>query len=151
MLAVALAACATAPRLEPPRVVVDSVRIDRITGTEASFVVTLNLSNPNARDVAVDAIDLSVAVEGVPIGGATLDAPLRLPANGNAMAILRARSGLAAVLRVAAEITQRTQEQRGSGQSTRIRYAVTGTALLDGGWNIPFSRDGEFRIGASAR
>lgn len=148
--AAVLAACADAPRLDAPRVAVDSVRLERITGTEASFVVVLKLNNPNAREIAVDAIDASVTIEDVPVGSATLKGPLRLPASGDAMATLQARAGLAAVLRISADIAQRAQEQKGSGQPTRVRYAVSGTATLEGGWPIPFSRIGEFRIGAAA-
>ena len=147
-----LAACGDGPRLKPPRVAVESVRLERVTGTEATFVVTLNVANPNAREIAVDAIDASVTIEEVPVGIATLRSPLRLPANGEAIATLQARAGLSAVLRVGAEITLRTQEQRqsGGGQPTLVRYAVTGTATLEGGLPIPFSRNGEFRIGGQA-
>ena len=129
----------------------ESVRLERVTGTDASFVVTLNLANPNAREIAVDAIDASVTIEDVPVGSATLKGSLRLPAKGEATATLQARSGLAAVLRVGAEIAQRAREQRGASQPTRIRYAVTGTATLEGGWPIPFSRNGEIRLGAQAQ
>ncbi len=146
-----LASCADAPQLVAPRVTVDSVRLERITGTEASFVVTLNLNNPNAREIAVNAIDANVTIEDVPVGSATLRSPLRLPANGDATATLQARAGLSAVLRIAADIAQRAQEQKGTGQQTRVRYAVSGTATLEGGWPIPFSRSGEFRIAAPAR
>ena len=145
--AAVLAACADAPRLELPRVAVDSVRLERMTGATASIVVTLNLANPNAREIAVDAIDANVTVEDVPVGSATLTTPVRLPANGEATATLQARAGLV-VLRLAADIAQRAQEQKGSGQATRVRYAVSGTATLEGGFPIPFSRSGEFRIGA---
>jgi LEA14-like dessication related protein len=150
LLVATFAACADTPRLESPRVTVDSVRIDRITGAEASFIVTLNLTNPNAREIAVDAIDANLTIEGVPVGNATLKAPLRLPANGEAQATLQARAGIAAVLRVAAEMSQRAQEQKAAGQGTRIRYAVNGSATLEGGWPVPFSRDGDFRLGAPA-
>jgi len=145
-----LAACAGAPRVAPPRVAVESVRLERITGTEARFDVMLNLTNPNARELAVDAIDASVTIDNVPVGTATLKEPLRLPANGEATATLQARAGLAAVLRLAADFAQRAQEQKGSGQPTQVRYAVSGTAILEGGLSIPFSRSGEFRIGAAA-
>jgi LEA14-like dessication related protein len=148
--AAALAACADAPRLVAPRVAVESVRLERITGTEARFDVTLNLRNPNAREIAVEAIDANVTVDDVPVGSARLMAPLRLPANGDATAILEARAGLSAVLRIAADFAQRAQEQKASGQATQVRYAVSGTATLEGGWSIPFSRSGEFRIGAPA-
>ena len=146
--AAVLAACADAPRLEMPRVSVDSVRLERMTGAEATIVVTLNLANPNAREIAVDAIDANVTVEDVPVGSATLKAPVRLPANGEATATLQARAGLAVVLGLAADIAQRAQEQKGSGQATRVRYAVSGTATLEGGLPIPFSRSGDFRTGA---
>ena len=148
--AAALAACADAPRLVAPQVAVDSVRLERITGTEARFDVTLRLRNPNAREIAVDAIDANVTVDDVPVGNATLKDPLRLPANGEATANLQARAGLSAVLRVAADFAQRAQEQKGTGMPTQVRYAVSGTAILEGGWSIPFSRNGEFRIGAPA-
>jgi LEA14-like dessication related protein len=149
-----LAACADTPRLEAPRVSVESVRLERITGTEARFDVNLNLSNPNAREIAVDAIDANVTIDDLPVGSATLKSPLRLPASGSATTTLQARAGLSAVLRIAADFAQRAQEQRekegGTGQAMSVRYSVSGTATLDGGWSIPFSRSGEFRIGAPA-
>jgi len=145
-----LAACADAPRLAPPRVAVESVRLDRITGMEARFDVTLRLGNPNAREIAVDAIEANVTIDDVPVGSATLKGPLRLPPNGDATALLEARAGLSAAVRIAADFAQRAQEQKGTGQGTRVRYAVSGTATLEGGWSIPFSRTGEFRIGAPA-
>ena len=147
LAACALAACADAPRLTPPRVTVDTVQLERITGTEASFIVTLNLANPNARDIAVDAIDANLTIEDVPIGNAILKSPLRLPANGEAQATLQARAGINAVLRVVVEMSQRAQEQKAAGQGTRIRYAVNGSATLEGGWPVPFSRSGDFRLG----
>ena len=145
-----LASCAAVPRLVAPRVAVDSVRLDRMTGSEARFDVMLSLTNPNARELAVDAIDASVTIDNVPVGTATLKEPLRLPANGEATATLQARAGLAAVLRLAADFAQRAQEQKGSGQPTQVRYAVSGTAILEGGLSIPFSRSGEFRLGPDA-
>jgi hypothetical protein len=47
-----LVACADAPRVAAPRIAVETVRLERITGTEATFEVTLKLSNPNAREIA---------------------------------------------------------------------------------------------------
>jgi len=112
MIGVALlAACGDAPRVVAPSVTVNSVRLDRITGTEARFDVTLNLRNPNAREIAIDAIDASVTIDDVPVGTATLKEPLRLPANGDATATLQARAGLAAALGIAADFAQRAREQ----------------------------------------
>jgi len=150
MALVLLAACAAAPRLVAPRVAVDSVRLDRIAGGEARFDVMLLLTNPNARELAVEAIDARVTVDDVPIGTATLKEPLRLPANGEATATLQARAGVAAVLRLAADFAQRAQEQKGRGQPVQVRYAVSGNATVEGGYVIPFARSGEFRLGPDA-
>jgi LEA14-like dessication related protein len=150
LAAALLASCATGPRLVAPRVVVDSVRLDRIAGGEARFDVMLNLVNPNPRELAVEAIDASVTIDDVPVGSAMLKEPLRLPPNGEATATLQARAGLAAVLRLAADFAQRAQEQKRTGQPTQVRYAVSGTAMVQGGYAIPFSRSGEFRMGPDA-
>jgi LEA14-like dessication related protein len=150
LVAALLAACAAAPRLIAPRVVVDSVRLDRIAGGEARFDVMLNLVNPNPRELAVEAIAASVTIDDVPVGSATLKEPLRLPPNGEATATLQARAGLAAVLRLAADFAQRAQEQKQTSQPTQVRYAVSGTATVQGGYSIPFARSGEFRMGADA-
>ncbi len=99
-----LVACADAPRVAAPRIAVETVRLERITGTEATFEVMLNLSNPNAREIAVNAVDANLTIEDVPVGSATLVSPLRLPANGETTAAVQARAGISAVLRVAAEI-----------------------------------------------
>jgi LEA14-like dessication related protein len=145
-----LASCAAGPRVIAPRVAVDSVRLDRLAGGEARFDVMLLLTNPNARELAVDTIDASVTIDDVPVGTATLKEPLRLPANGDATATLQARAGLAAVLRLAADFAQRAQEQKQTGQPTQVRYSVSGIATVQGGYSIPFSRSGEFRVGPDA-
>jgi LEA14-like dessication related protein len=150
LAAVLLVSCAAGPRLVAPRVSVDSVRLDRIAGGEARFDVMLNLSNPNPRELAVETIDASVTIDDVPVGTATLKEPLRLPANGDATATLQARAGLAAVLRLVADFAQRAQEQKQTGQPTLVRYSVSGNATVQGGYSIPFSRSGEFRIGPDA-
>ena len=147
MSAALLASCAAGPRLVAPRVAVDSVRLDRIAGGEARFDVMLRLTNPNSSELAVETIDASVTIDDVPVGTATLKEPLRLPANGETTATLQARAGLAAVLRLAADFAQRAQEQRQTGQPTQVRYSVSGNAAVQGGYTIPFSRSGEFRIG----
>ncbi len=135
-----LGACASLSRLEAPKVAVDAVRVDRMTGTDAQFTVIVSLTNPNDRDIAVDAIDADVRFEDVAVGAVHLAAPLRLPARGEASATLSAGANWSAALRVASEIARRMQ----AGGEPTVRYAVSGTATLDGGRTIPFSRAGEF-------
>ena len=93
-LALVASACATVPRLESPKVVASTLRVDRLTGVDAQFTVTLTLANPNDRDINVDAIDATLRVEDVPVGLARLTAPVRLAARGEAGVVLAVRAGL---------------------------------------------------------
>jgi LEA14-like dessication related protein len=149
-MAMLVAACATVPRLEAPKVSVDRVRIDRMTNAEAQFTVVVNLVNPNERAIAVDAIDADLRVEDVAIGTAHLAEPVRLPAHGEATASLTIRTGWAATLLAVTEAARRAQT--GNGAPMTVRYGVSGLATLDTGATLPFSRAGEFplsRNGAS--
>ena len=143
-LVLVLGACATVPRLESPKVVGAELRIDRLTGVDAQFTVTLTLANPNDRDINVNAIDAAVRIEDVAVGTAQLVAPVRLAARGEAPAALTVRATLADALRAAAAVARRAE----TGGSSTARYAVAGTAVLDGGLSLPFSRSGEFPLPA---
>lgn len=146
VLALVLAACASVPRLEAPKVVATELRVDRLTGVEALFTVTLTLANPNDRDIQVDAIDAAVRIEDVPVGVARLAAPVRLAARGEAPVALAVRAGIADALLAAAAVARRVE--RAGATAPTARYAVTGTAVLDGGLSLPFSRSGEFALPA---
>jgi LEA14-like dessication related protein len=141
-LALLVAACATAPRLEAPRVTVDAVRLDRLTVAEAQFTVLLRIANPNTRDIAVDAIEATVRIEDVAVGTARLAAPLRLPAQAEMTAALTAHADLGAALRAATAAARRAEVQR--SETPTLRYAASGVATLEGGVAIPFARSGEF-------
>ena len=139
-----VAACATTPRLEAPKIAVARVQIEHFTGANAQFSVVVNLTNPNDREIAVDAISAELVIENVAVGTARLASPVRLPARGETRATLAAQTDLAASLRAAAEIAKRLQSLAGAPPA--VRYAVSGQATIDGGSVIPFSRSGEFSL-----
>ena len=143
-LALLLAACATLAPLEPPKIAVAQVEIDRLTAADARFTVTVRLTNPNDREIAVDAIIADLTVENVAVGRAVLTAPVRLPPHGEVQAAMASRADLAASLRATAEIARRLQEQ--GDAATHVHFAVSGMATLAGGTTIPFSRSGEFSL-----
>jgi len=133
-----VAACATV-RLQPPTLAVASVTVDRLTPVDARFSVHVTIGNPNDRALAVEAIDAKLRIEDVAIGTAQLAEPVRLPARGEATARLLARADLASSLRAAAQVASKAQIE---GEAfTGIRYAVDGTARIDGSV-YPFSRTG---------
>jgi len=142
--ALALAACATLRPLEPPKLAVAQVEMDRLTAVDARFNIVVRITNPNDREIAVDAMAVDLMIEDVPIGRAVLTAPVRLPAHGETTAAMAARADYAASLRASAEIARRLGEQGGAG--SRVHFTVSGAATLEGGTTIPFSRSGEFSL-----
>jgi LEA14-like dessication related protein len=144
----ALGACATTGRLEPPTVRVTEITMDSFTSAEAKFTLQVALANPNFREVAVEAIAAELRIENVPVGSAYLASPLRLPSRGEATASIVASADLISSLRASAEIARRLDQEKSA--SPAVRYAVTGTVNLEGGVVVPFSRAGEFKLSLGA-
>jgi hypothetical protein len=143
LAALALAACAAfGPRIAPPTVSVDDVRLDRLEGANAWFAAGVTLANPNPRDITVEALDATLALEGEPVATFALAAPVTVAAHATAPATITARTGMDALLRGVANAMR-----RGVAAPTPVlRYQLTGTARLAGGLAVPFRREGE--IGA---
>jgi hypothetical protein len=78
-------------------------------------------------------MDITLAVEDVPLISAALSAPTVLVANANTRVDIDARTSLPAVVAVL---------ERTAGLP-RFRYEMTGAAVLDGGVRLPFRRTGE--------
>jgi LEA14-like dessication related protein len=148
LLAVACASCATIGPIDPPRITVSDVTIDYFTSADARFTVQVTLANPNFREVAVDAMSAELRIENIPIGSASLAAPVRLPARGEATASVVAAADLVSSLRASAAIARRLREE--NLPAPVVRYAVSGSATLEGGSVVPFSRAGEFKLGVTA-
>jgi hypothetical protein len=132
------AGCAeVVPRPAPPRVALDGVRVTRVAAGEARFRVKLIVSNPNPYDLAVSAIDARLAVEGETLLTGALAAPVVLGSGADTPVEIEARTGLASMAGVLDRLTrQRT-----------LRYEVTGAAIVQNGWRLPFSRTGELPVG----
>jgi LEA14-like dessication related protein len=143
-----LAGCAAIPMLESPKATVAAVRLDALTGVEARFAVLVDLVNPNDRAIAVDAIDAELTIEAIAVGSARLVGAVQLPPRGETTATLEVRTSWAHALRAFATGARRTRGE--ANAYAGLRYAVTGSAALDGGRTIPFSRSGEFSVSAGA-
>ena len=138
-----VAGCAAfGPRIEPPKVNVTDVRLDRIEGADAWFVARVVLDNPNDREIAVASLDATLAIEGETVATAALTAPVTLPAKGSAPAEIAARTGVDAILRAVAAAMLRGG---GPGEigSPSLHYALEGQAKLSNGLQVPFRRTGE--------
>ena len=128
------AGCATlAPKPLPPRVTLESIRVNRLTVADARFTLGLAVQNPNAYDLTVNALDLRLAVEGEPFVAGALAAPAVLAAGSETRVDIDARTSLSAVVAVLDK----------AARAPRVRYEVTGSAVVDDGLPLPFRRAGE--------
>jgi LEA14-like dessication related protein len=144
-LLAALAACAAlGPRIEAPRVTVVDVRLDRIEGADAWFVAGVDVANPNAQPIAIDAIDATLSIEGQDVATASLTAPVQVAPNGTSSAEIAAHTGIDAILRAVANAMRRMGGGI-PGQAPSLHYAIEGKARLGSGLTIPFRRSGELR------
>ena len=148
LLCLCLAGCATTAPLESPKITVTDITLDYFTAPDARFTVQVKLDNPNAREIAVDNVTAELRIEDVPVGTASLGAPVRLPPRGEVTASVVAAADLMASLRASAEIARRLSQEKPSVPT--VRYAVSGMATLAGGGTIPFSRAGEFKLAVTA-
>ena len=143
-LALLVVACAAVgPRITPPTVTVADVRLDRLEGVDAWFVAAVTLDNPNDRELAVESLDATLAIEDEVVATAGLTAPVTLPAKGSAPAEIAARTGVDAILRAVANAMRRIGSGAGASPSPSLRYALEGRAKLANGLQVPFRRTGE--------
>ena len=144
VLTLFVVACAALTLRDPPRIDIVDVRLDRVVGPDAYFSVEVTLTNRADRDLVVDALQGTLAIEGESIADASLvTAPVHLPAKGSASAEMSAHTGMDAVLRAAAAAMRRGAANAQPGARPTLRYTIEGSATLAGGARVPFRRSGE--------
>ena len=144
IFALVLGGCGALPPRNPPRVDVVGVEVTRVEGPTAYFAVTLELANDGDEVLVIEAMQGALAIESETIAQATLAAtPIRVPAHGTARAELMAQAGMDALLRAIAAAMRRGATLVAPGGRPSLRYSITGSATLGGGYRLPFSRSGE--------
>ena len=137
-VAVVLAtACASlGPKLEPPQVTLESLRILRIADARADLSLRLRLVNPNDFDLTIDAVELEVTLDGRPAANSRSVHVDKLPAGGEARIDLAGRVDVTAVATALMTL----------GSQLPVDYVVKGTATLPGGAVVPFARKGQIPV-----
>jgi LEA14-like dessication related protein len=132
----AIACTSARPKIDPPAVTLESVRVLRIADAKASISLTLRLANTNNFDLAVDAVDLEVTLDGRPAANIRSVRIEPLPAGGETKVELAGRVDVAAVASALMTL----------GSQVRVEYALKGSATLRDGTTLPFSRKGEIPV-----
>jgi LEA14-like dessication related protein len=131
------AACTpTRPKLEPPTVTVESVRILRVADGMANLSLGLRLTNPNNFELAIAAIDFEVTLDGRQAASVRSVRMDPLPAAGEAKLELAGRVDVGAVATALMTL----------GAQLPVEYVLKGTATLRDGRALPFAHKGEIPV-----
>jgi LEA14-like dessication related protein len=128
------AACTSSrPKIEPPAITLDAVRVGRIADAKADLSLRLTLVNRNDFALAIDRIEFDVMLDGRPaVNGRSVHVD-PLPPGGEAKVDLAGRVDAAAVATALMTL----------GQQLPVPYEVSGTVTLRSGPALAFSRKGE--------
>jgi len=133
--AIVLAGCAAlAPKLAAPELRAARVDVLEVALPDLWLRLSLLLSNPNDVAIEVDALDVTLTLDGEAVSEARLGRPVSLPAGIDTRVDLEARADVSRALAVAGRAL-------GSGR-VAIPYEIAGVVTLAGGRRFPFTRRG---------
>jgi LEA14-like dessication related protein len=137
--ALLLTACTTLPRNPlPPKVEFAGVRVALFQLGDVRLRVALDVHNPNAYALSVASIDAEIKINGVSLANAALPAPATLPAATTSRVDLELRTAIDKLVGVLDRLPQ----------TGTVPYEISGTAVVQDGWRLPFSRRGELPAAA---
>ncbi|HEX8010494.1 MAG TPA: LEA type 2 family protein [Casimicrobiaceae bacterium] len=135
-LLLASACTSMRPKIEPPQIALESVRIVRIAEAKADISVGLKLANRSDVQIAIDTLELDLALDGRPAVSGRSVRVGALPPGGEARVDLGGRVDLAAVANALMTL----------GSQLPVPYELKGTVTLEDGTALAFSRKGEIPV-----
>jgi LEA14-like dessication related protein len=130
-----LAACATAEKLEPPKVSIVGLHVVSAEVWVQHLKVRLQLHNPNDRDLPVTALEYTIEIAGQNIASGSYAESFVVPAHGDVEFDTNVTANLAsALLRLLTHVP-----------STLVPYRLAGKiTLAEGLGRIPFEEHASF-------
>ena len=141
--AIIVSACASFKPL-PPQLSIVSVRPTELSFSEQKFGVLLRIRNPNQRDFVLNKLDYQLELSGAPFATGLLNQAATIPALGESVIEVPVSMRLFDFLNSAVGGLLAGSGPPGKGE---LEYRLTGTALLDGLWSVPFEKIGQVDIG----
>lgn len=141
IITVVLAACALAPKLEPPKLSIVGVQIVSGDLFTQRLKVRVHVQNPNDRVLPVKGLEYTIEVEGEQFASGESAASFEVPALGEAEFDMNVTTNLAgALMKVLA------RGPSSSGQP--VSYRLSGKVSLSQGLfrSIPFKEQGTFKL-----
>jgi LEA14-like dessication related protein len=135
-LLVASACTSGRPKIEPPVITLESVRVGRVANAKADVSLKVVLANKNDFELAIDRVEFDIALDSrQAITGRSVHID-PLPPGGETKVDLAGRVDAAAVATALMTL----------GSQLPVPYVVNGTLTLKNGTALAFSRKGEIPI-----
>lgn len=141
LLAGLAAACALAPKLEPPQVSIVGVQVVSGDLWSQRLNMRLHVQNPNDRALPVKRIEYAIEVEGEQFASGESLASFVVPALGEAEFDMTVNTNLAGAL-------LKLLGRGAGGLGQEVPYRLSGKVSLSEGWwrSIPFDQRGSFKL-----
>jgi LEA14-like dessication related protein len=124
------------PKIEPPTITLDAVRVGRMAEAKADVSLKVTLANHNDFELPIDRVEFDVALDGRPtVNGRSVHID-PLPPGGEAKVELAGRVDTAAVATALMTL----------GSQLPVPYVISGTLTLKNGTALSFSRKGEIPV-----
>lgn len=131
-----LQACASVPGIvEPPKINIQNVQLQDLSLTEGTAMVTLNVSNPNAFPIPLQAIEYGLSLNGRQVARGAREQSLTLAARQDAPITVPIKLDFVELLRLAPEVLR----------SGGVNYDLSGAVKLPL-ISVPFQRQGGIGI-----
>jgi hypothetical protein len=129
-----LASCAAvAVRPEPPQPSIEAVQLAGGTGNIIRLGLTVKLHNPNDSDLALEVVELNVALNGSPATGGSALSKIYLPASGDVTIKLERSVPLEAIIFQLLPV----------GPNRIVKYEIDGSATTTTGVTLALTGKGE--------
>jgi len=137
MALIAGGACTSArPKIEPPTITLDSIRVGRLAEARADVSLKLTLANHNDVELAIERVEFDISLDGRPaVTGRSIHID-PLPPGGEASLEIAGRVDTAAVATALMTL----------GSQLPVPYAINGTLTLRNGAALAFARKGEIPV-----
>jgi LEA14-like dessication related protein len=141
IVAVVLAACALAPKLEPPKLSIVGVQIVSGDLFTQRLRIRVHVQNPNDRALPVKGLEYTIQVEGEQFASGQSVASFEVPALGEAEFDMNVTTNVAGTL---LKVLARGPDARGQ----EVSYRLSGKVSLAEGLfrSIPFEQQGAFKL-----
>ena len=139
-----LAGCAGLGKpIEPPRISLADIRVEKFTGFETVFRIQLRVINTNDTDLNVKGLEAQLEINGQPFAAGVSNSPAKIPSFGTELVTVTVYSSVISMFK----------SVYGLHESEELKYRLNGKLRVAGdstfATTLPFESAGELTMNSS--